>query len=76
MTRSLAASIAAHASWAHTPDRAARTLNARIAMMDRFYTEVDPEGVLPVHERELRAGNAKKAYFRRLALKSAKARAK
>lgn len=45
-------------------------------MMDRFYAEVDPEGVLPVHERELRAENAKKAYFRRLALKSAKARAK
>jgi hypothetical protein len=43
-------------------------------MMARFEREVDPEGVLPPHERAKRAENAKAAYFKRLALKSAKAR--
>jgi hypothetical protein len=42
--------------------------------MERFYDEVDPERVLPEAERELRAQSARKAYFSRLAMKSAKAR--
>jgi hypothetical protein len=72
--RSLIAAIASHESWARTPDRAARTAPARAAMMARFEREVDPDNVLPLHERLLRAENAKSAYFQRLALKSAKAR--
>lgn len=72
--RSLIASIASHESWSRTEDRAARTAPARAAMMARFEREVDPEGVLPPHERAKRAENAKAAYFKRLALKSAKAR--
>ena len=45
-------------------------------MLDRFEREVDPDGVLPPQERAQRAEHAKKAYFARLALASAKARRK
>lgn len=70
----LNASAAAHESWARTPDRSARTANARKAALDRFEREVDPDGVLDPVERARRAEHARKAYFTRLALKSAKAR--
>jgi hypothetical protein len=72
--RSLRAQIAAHESWAHTPDRPARTANARKAMLDKFERQVDPEGILPPAERAVRAEHARKAHFKRLALKSAQAR--
>ena len=49
---------------------------ARAAFMDRFQREVDPEGVLPEAERQRRAEYARKAYFGKLALKSAKARSR
>lgn len=75
-SRSLAARIAAHSSWAHTPDRAARTAAARQAFADRFEREVDPDGVLPPAERAKRAASARKAYYLRLAAASAKARRK
>jgi hypothetical protein len=52
------------------------TKQAREKFLDRFYDEVDPERKLPPLERERRADFARKAYFARLALKSAKARAK
>ena len=45
-------------------------------MMARFEREVDPDGVLTPQERTKRAENAKCAYFKRLALKSAKARSR
>jgi hypothetical protein len=47
---------------------------ARRAFNDRFEKQVDPDGVLPPSERQRRADAAKKAYFTRLALKSAQAR--
>jgi hypothetical protein len=72
--RSLRAQIAAHESWAHTDDRSARTANARRAMLDKFERQVDPEGVLTPAERAVRAEHARKAHFKRLALKSAQAR--
>lgn len=72
--RRLAAQIAAHESWAGTPDRAARTAPARAAMLARFERQVDPEGTLPPEERARRAEHAKSAYFQRLALKSARNR--
>ncbi len=72
--RRLAAQIAAHESWSRTADRSARTAPARAALMDRFALEVDPDGVLPPDERARRAEHKRKAYFSRLALKSAKAR--
>jgi hypothetical protein len=72
--RSLRGQIAVHESWARTPDRAARTANARQAADERFEREVDPDGVLPPAERAQRAEHARKAYFTRLALRSAQAR--
>jgi len=72
--RSLRGRMAAHASWANTPDRSARTAAARQAALDRFERDVDPGGTLPPAERALRAENARKAYYSGLALKSAKAR--
>ncbi|WP_254427412.1 hypothetical protein [Mycolicibacterium fortuitum] len=72
--RTLRSQIAAHESWAHTEDRSARTANARKALLDKFEQEVDPDGVLTPAERAKRAEHARKAYFARLALKSAQAR--
>ncbi|WP_099023575.1 hypothetical protein [Mycolicibacterium palauense] len=72
--RATLASIASHQSWAKTHDRAARTAPARAAMMAKFEREVDPQGVLTPWERARRAENAKSAYYKRLALKSAQAR--
>lgn len=72
--RSLIASINAHKSWANTPDRAARTAAARRKFRDRFEQEVDPEGTLAPAERARRAENARRAYYKSLALKSAQVR--
>lgn len=72
----LIASLAAHAQWATEPDRTARTAAARRAFLARFEREVDPEGVLDPIERAKRAENARQAYYKRLALKSATARRK
>ena len=74
--RSLIARLAAHESWANTADPSARTAPARRAMLDRFDRQVDPDGVLAPAERARRAGHARKAYFARLALRSAQARRK
>ena len=68
------ATAAAHTSWAKTKDWTARTAPATKASMSRFDREVDPEGVLPPHERAKRAEAAKKAYFIRLGMKSGAAR--
>lgn len=70
------ARLAAHSSWANTADPAARTAPARKAALDRFEREVDPDGTLPPADRARRAEHARKAYFTRLALASAKARRK
>lgn len=72
--RSLIASIASHESWARTEDRAARTAPARTAALDRFERLADPDGVLLPAERARRAEHLRKAYFKRLALKSAQVR--
>lgn len=62
----LVASIAAHESWAKTEDRSARTAPARRALEQKFLSQAggDPK----------RAENLRKAYYARLALKSAQAR--
>lgn len=64
--RSLIASIAAHESWANTPDRAARTAKARAALEQKFLEQAEGDPV--------RAEHLRKAHFQRLALKSAAAR--
>jgi len=72
--RSLAARIAAHDSWAQTPDRSARTAPARAALLAKFERDVDPDGVLAPAERRRRAESARRAHYTRMALRSAQAR--
>jgi hypothetical protein len=50
------------------------TSKARATFLARFEDEVDPNRELPEAERLRRAEHARKAYFTRLALKSAQAR--
>jgi hypothetical protein len=72
----LEAQIAAHQSWAKTPDRSARTAPARRAMLARFEKLVDPDGVMPEAARLEMAESARKAHYRKMALKSARVRAR
>lgn len=64
--RQLVARIAAHESWANTPDRNARTAPARAALEQKFLEAAGGDLT--------RAEHFKKAHYARLALKSAKAR--
>jgi hypothetical protein len=73
--RILRARLGAHALHSKY-DTKVLTEPARAAFMARFEREVDPDGVLPEKERLRRAEHAKKAYFTRLSLQSARARAK
>ena len=73
--RSMRARIGAHALHA-THDSRELTAPARAAFLARFEAEVDPDGVLPEAERRRRAEHARKAYFAKLALASARARRK
>jgi hypothetical protein len=66
--------MASYTSWANTPDATARTAPARAAFDDRFVRQVDPDGVLPEAERRRRAEALKRAYFAKLALRSAQVR--
>lgn len=61
---------ALHAS--HDPRETTR--HGRAAFLKKFEDEVDPEGVLSPEERARRAQYARRAYFVRLAMASAKAR--
>ncbi|MGH9015570.1 MAG: hypothetical protein ACRDZ1_16770 [Acidimicrobiia bacterium] len=73
--RTVRARLAAHKMHAAHDSRDV-TAAARAAFLKRFEHEVDPEGILPEHERARRAEHARKAYFVGLALKSAQARRK
>ena len=64
--RKLRAQIAAHESWAQTTNRTTRTAKARRAFEDKFLAEADGD--------ELRARSLRKAYFAKMALRSAQAR--
>lgn len=57
-----------------THDPRITTRAARQAFMRRFENAVDPDRLLPEGERQRRAECARRLYFARLALKSAKAR--
>lgn len=71
--RSMRARLGAHALHAkHGLEQT--TAAGRAAFLSRFEKEVDPDGILPIAERQRRAEHAKKAYFTKLALKSAQAR--
>jgi hypothetical protein len=71
--RQLRARLAAHSKWAQA-DPVEGTAKARAVFQLRFLDEVDPNRELPEAERLRRAEHAKKAYYTRLALLSAKAR--
>lgn len=64
--RSQRARLAANSRWAKG-DRAEGTQAARDAFLQRFVTEVDPDGVLDPVERDRRAESARRAYFQRMA---------
>lgn len=72
-SRTLRGRIGAHVMHARNDPRETTTA-ARAAFNSRWEREVDPDGVLNPAERARRADHAKKAYFLRLALKSAKVR--
>jgi hypothetical protein len=74
--RSLRASLASEASWANTENRTARSQPGRDAMYKKFEDAVDPDRKLTPAERAKRVENARKAHFKRLALRSAIARRK
>ncbi len=71
--RSLRSRIAAYTLHA-THDPHETTKAARHAFLAKFEREVDPDGQLPPEVRRRRAEAARKAYFGRLALRSARAR--
>lgn len=71
--RGLRARMAAYAMHARN-DGQQVTASARQAFLDRFEREVDPDGVLPVEERQRRADHARRAHMTRLALRSAQTR--
>ena len=52
------------------------TALARAAFLSKFLDEVDPDRTLPEPERLRRAEMARRAYFSRLALRSAQTRAR
>lgn len=72
-TRRLISRIGAHALHAQRDPRQT-TAAARAAFLDRFEREADPDCTLAPTERARRAHHLRKAYFAKLALKSAQAR--
>jgi hypothetical protein len=73
MPKSLQHQIAANTRWSkEDPTRQGEILRA--GLEQRFLDEVDPDHQLPEAERIRRAECARKAFYQRLALKSAQAR--
>lgn len=75
-TRQAIGRLGAYVRWAKEDplDPAGPLPRARAAFERRFLDEVDPTRSLSEQERNRRASHARKAYFTRLALASAKAR--
>jgi hypothetical protein len=78
--KSLRASLASDASWANTLDRTARSQPGRDAMQRKFEAQCAAAigennwATLTPAEQAKRVENARRAYFKRLALRSAIAR--
>jgi hypothetical protein len=68
VTRSSAARLAAHESWARTPDRAARTAAARAALAARFEREARERLGPGASDQQVAAAaeSARKAHYSRL----------
>ena len=74
---SLLSTRANHLRWAAVDDRTAATKKARDTFRDRFVEEARERfGDLPADELAYRAEHLRKAFYARLALKSAQARRK
>lgn len=71
--KAAAGRIGAYATLSRTDPRQLTTA-ARNAFIASFETQVDPDGVLPLAERQRRAGYAQKAFMAKLAMKSARVR--
>ena len=72
---SLLSTLANHEKWAAVEDRSAATAPAREAFRDRFIREAREKfGDLPADELAYRAEHLRKAFYTRLAIKSARAR--
>jgi hypothetical protein len=71
--RSLVAKIAANSRWSRE-DPTEQGRRMRAGLDAKFLREVDPNNELPEAERLRRLECARRAYFQRLALASAKAR--
>lgn len=61
-------------TWAQTVDRTARTQPARDALERKFEREVDPDGLMDPLTKAKAVAAHRRAYFLRLAAKSAEAR--
>jgi hypothetical protein len=72
--RQMAAKIGAHTSWAHTENRPARTLPARMALEAKFLREADPDNNMLPAARAKAAESLRKAFYVRMSLKSAQVR--
>lgn len=73
--KSLRGRIAARSRWAKE-DPKANAARGQAGLRAKFEREVDPDGVLPVAERQRRAESARKAHMSRLAFKVSKAKAR
>ena len=78
-TRQLTGRLGGLLSWANTPDRSARTRPARSSSpssIEWHLARLDPERFADAtHQQKLAADEAaRRAYFQRLAMRSAKAR--
>ena len=72
--RVLRGQIAANTRWGRTRDRTAATAPGRRAFIEKFEREADPDGTLNPAERAKLAENLRRAYYQKLAFRSARAR--
>ncbi len=72
--RRLVAQIGAHSRWSTVVDRTAAMSPANDAREARWAQRVDPDGVMDPETLRKAIASARKAHYRRLALKSAAAR--
>jgi hypothetical protein len=77
--RTLRARLAAHASWANTEDRSARSATgyqSSPSSVEYWERQIDPDCVLNPEQRRLRATSARDAHMARLSFNASRARAR
>jgi hypothetical protein len=75
MDPSIRGRIASYSSWGNTADRTARTAPARAALEQKFLEQVS-DHITDPEARRLAAESIRRAYYLRLAAKSADSRAR